>query len=620
MSGHLLVVTASNSPDLETTAQSTTTIECDSISNYARGRPYCIINDLRTTNDNQTIVYAPSLFSTAKRELLFDRCRMHAIPAGIFSAFPNLRTMFTWNAGIQVLRPHDLRNAQQLRNIDLSQNNISQLVESIFFSAIDLEYINLAANRIDSLPKLTFHGLVRLRFLHLDHNRIEYLAAGTFDVMPRLEVLYADHNRIRHVAATLFARNTQMHEVHLHSNRIEAIDGHPFAHLRQLDRFRIDDNPVLELDYVHVDAVFTDVRNVSARGCLIGSRTRTLLASDNRIGYVLVADAGAENKTSPAIEHLDLHANRLRSFANLTALHSLSRLDVSDNDIEDLGVHSFAHMPWLVELRLRRSGLRAIGFGLLSHKSKLRWLDVSHNRLRHVELNRFTGLQAVRALFLEGNRLTHIDLTGFRQYFPALQTIGLAQNPWNCTNLAAAVKVLEANAVELNSVGLARNRTNIKGIPCEAMAMQSTDDDVTDVNDGGEIYPRLHSTASSAVDGRGSALSVSDLDESASLVVGNNFNDLARTGTAVNSHINDGADGGDGDEVALVSGRKTATTTMPTSVATVPALPITLLGGNLFTQLVALRREATAAAERSAKVAASLQSLLDHWSGVATGA
>lgn len=605
----------------------TTTIECDSISNYARARPYCIINDLHTTSDEVVIAYAPSIFSNAKRELIFDRCRMHAIPAGIFNAFPNLRTMFTWNAGLQVLRSHDLRNAEQLRNIDLSQNNISQLAESIFSNAIDLEYINLAANSIDRLPKLTFHGLVRLRILHLDRNRIGHLAAGTFDVTPRLEVLYADNNRIRHIADTLFVRNTPLLELHLHCNRIEAIDGQPFAHLRRLDRFRIDDNPVQRLDYIHVDAVFTDVRNVSASGCLIGSRTRTLLASSNRISYVIVTDAAAAdanpNRAAPVIEHLDLRANRMRSFANLTRLHGLQRLDVSDNNIGDLGVHSFAHMPLLVELRLRHSGLRSIGFGLLSHKAKLRWLDVSHNRLGHVALNRFTGLQAVRALFLEGNHLTHIDLTGLRQYFPALQTIGLSQNPWNCTNLAAAVKVLEENAIELNAVGLARNHTNIKGIPCSAMPWtvvgRSTEEDEVDeeseVYDSGDKMSTVTTTAVSAVGDTFGVVPVTDSGMSAARMVSDFDDDLAGTGTTGNAHINDG--GGDNDgQVAHVSGRKTFTTL----VATAPTLRTTAVGNNLFVQLVALRLEASAAAERSARVAASLQSMLDHWAGLAAGA
>lgn len=459
-----LITAVDNAAASATNAAGQIVIECDSISNYQRGRQYCIIKALRIDARNATVFYEPSLFSDVKRELLFDMCQLHAIPAGIFAAFPNLRTMYTWNSGLQSLQPDDFAGAAALRTIDLSQNNISTLVESTFFGAIDLEYINLASNRIDRLPKFTFHGLVRLRVLRLSDNRIGQLPVGMFDVLPRLQMLYADGNRIDRIGGALLVRNVALQEVHLQANRITEVERQPFEHLRQLTSFRLDSNPVRGLDCLHVDAVHTDIRNVSAGGAMIGRRTETLLAAHNRIAYVSVApdDGGV------ALKRLDLQANRMRQFSNLTGLRALRHLDLSANRFEDLGVPSFAEMPALIELRLRASGLQHISFGLFSRKPALRWLDVSHNRMRHVQLNRFTGLQAVRALFLEANELRHIDLTGVRQYFPLLETIGLAQNPWNCSNLAAGIKVLEANGIALNAVGMARNRTNIGGIPCEA--------------------------------------------------------------------------------------------------------------------------------------------------------
>lgn len=591
-------------------------IECDSISNYYQGRMYCIIKALHTRGDHDRLHFAPSLLADIKRELVFDMCRMHAIPAGIFVHFPNLRTMYTWNSGLQVLRPQDFRNADALRDIDLSQNNISALVNSMFSGAIDLEYINLAHNRIDVLPKLTFHGLVRLKVLRMDHNRIEHLYAGMFDVTPKLRMLYANHNRIRAVAGHLFVRNAPLKELHLHCNRIRSLNGSAMTHLRQLDHFRIDNNPVEWLDYLHVDSVHTDIRNISAAGCLIGARTQTLLASENRIAYVIVAN-------SSSVRRLDLHSNRLRSFRNLTVLHGLEQLDISENDFRDLDVRSFAHMSSLVDLRLRRSGLGAIEFGMLSHKPELRWLDLSHNRLGIVLLNKFTGLHSVRALFLEGNQLHQIDLTSVRQYFPVLSTIGMAQNPWNCTNLAIAMKVMDANQIALNSVGLTRESTNIRGIPCETYPVALTVGSTT-------VASVIETTSAGMADGwnDGTAVRGKSNDSTTYTTISPDSVTIpsvsttefmgTRNGLAIGQPINgDGNDNGHEQE-NIVDGSDNR------SVDGVSG-PITRIGfvavtdSDIFEQLVALRLEAMQAAESANRVVAALQKLLDNWSNASRG-
>lgn len=500
--------------------------------------------------------------------------------------------MYTWNAGLKSLQPYDFQGARSLRNIDLSQNNITALIEATFFGAIDLEYINLATNQIDRLPKLTFHGLVHLRVLRLDGNRIRALDVGMFDVLPSLQMLYANDNRIDYIAAALFALNAPLQEVHLQRNSIHTIDGQPFGHLRQLNSFRVDDNPVRRLECLQVDSVETNIRNVSAEGCVIGKRTRTLLAAHNRIGYVIVTEPKA------AIERLELQSNNLRSFANLSALHALRDLDVSDNRLADLDVPSFAHMPHLRELRLRHSGLRSIAFGLVSHKPHLRWLDVAHNRLGSVELIKFTGLPELRALFLEGNRLTHIQLAAVRQFFPALQTIGLAQNPWNCTNLAAAVKVLEANQIELNSVGLARNRTNIRGIPCEARPLLGGFD-----SDSAEGIGAINATETFISD-------VANLGFSDALSTYQTTTTTGDPTTEASVSNSDPTTSENLQRLTADSAHVTCTSGVYKSPGAVTAMRA---------QLVALEWETRQAAERAAWVAAVIRRMLADWTATECG-
>lgn len=446
-------------PSNISTAPASVNIQCDSISNYQRGRKYCIIKGVRS-DENTTFTYEPSFFAVFKTEMLFDSCDLHSIPPAIFTEFPNLKTLYTWNSALVVVSKTDFLNAHKLKELDLSYNRISELLDSTFFWAIDLEIIKLAKNRLNRLEKLAFHGLISLRTLSLAQNQLEVLAPGTFDVMPRLRILYLQNNRIRIIDVKLFARNTELREIQMQDNHIVQLSGSTFAHLHKLNHFDIHDNPIVGLEHIVVDSIYTNIRNISCGGAYIGNRTEKLLASHNRIEYVIVESA------SKNVVELDLAVNRLVAFANLTELLNLRELDISDNQITDIGLNSFASMTKLVDLRLKNSGLSMVDFGLFSHKPKLKVLDISFNRLGGLDLNMFTALQNVRSLYLEGNSIVEMDMSGIRNFFPLLSKIGISKNSWNCMNLAMAVKVLESNHIELNAVGLTKHTTNIKGIPC----------------------------------------------------------------------------------------------------------------------------------------------------------
>lgn len=456
-------ISAAPVPSNTSTAPASVNIKCDSISNYQRGRKYCIIKGVKS-DENTTFTYEPSFFAIFKTEMLFDSCDLHSIPTAIFTEFPNLKTLYTWNSALVVVSKTDFLNAFKLKELDLSYNRISELLDSTFFWAIDLEIIKLEKNRLNRLEKLAFHGLISLRTLSLAHNQLEVLARGTFDVMPRLRILFLQNNRIRSIDVKLFTRNTELREIQMQDNHIVQLSGSTFAHLHKLNHFDIHDNPIVGLDHIVVDSIYTNIRNISCGGAYIGNRTEKLLASHNRIEYVIVESA------SKNVVELDLAFNRLMAFANLTELLNLRELDISDNQIADIGLNSFASMTKLVDLRLKNSGLRMVDFGLFSHKPKLKVLDISFNGLGEIDLNMFTALQNVRSLYLEGNSIVEMDMSSIRNFFPLLSKIGISKNSWNCLNLAMAVKVLESNHIELNAVGLTKHTTNIKGIPCTNVA------------------------------------------------------------------------------------------------------------------------------------------------------
>lgn len=452
------------------TLHAVTDVSCDSISDYLRGRQYCILKGL-SGDANTKFKYVPSFFATFKTELLFDKCTLASIPKGIFKHFPNLKTMYTWNAGIETVSKNDFRNALQLRVIDLSQNNIKEVLASTFFWAIDLEFIDLSQNLIKTIEQNAFHGLIKLRTLYLQNNVIDELVPRTFDLLPMIETLHLHDNAIPSIDANLFAKNSKLKSVLLHDNHIKTIAGTTFQHLQQLEHFDMHNNPTENLDLLVVDAVYTNIRNISCMGCYIGRRTKKLLASQNNISYII------QNGTGWVVD-LDLSQNNLSSVRNLTKFDNLKNLDLSHNHIQDLDVRTFANMTELETLKLKHSGLNRISFGLFSYKLKLKVLDISFNGLRTIDLNMFAAITNLRSLYLEGNNLTELNVSEIKQYFPLLTKIGISKNNWRCNNLAEAIKMLESSAIELNSVGLTKQTSNIKGIPCTNELADTHVDDV----------------------------------------------------------------------------------------------------------------------------------------------
>lgn len=440
------------------TLHAVTEISCDSISDYLRGRQYCIIKRL-SGDANTKFKYVPSFFATFKTELVFDMCNLSSIPKGIFKAFPNLKTMYTWNSGIETVWKNDFRNALQLRVIDLSKNRIKEIMDSTFFWAIDLEFIDLSENIIEKIEKNAFHGLINLRTLYLQNNVINELIPRIFDLLPMIETLHLNDNAIPSIDANLFAKNTKLKSILLNDNHIKTISGTTFQHLQQLEHFDMHNNPTEDLDLLIVDAAYTNIRNINCMGCYIGRRTKKLLASHNNISYII------QNRTGMVLD-LDLSNNNLFSVKNLTKLDHLKNLDLSENHIQDIDVQTFANMTDLETLKLKHSGLNQISFGLFSHKAKLRVLDISFNSLRTIDLKMFTAITDLRSLYLEGNNLTELNLSEIKQYFPLLTKIGISKNNWQCGNLAETIKILESSSIELNSVGLTKQTSNIKGIPC----------------------------------------------------------------------------------------------------------------------------------------------------------
>lgn len=436
-------------------------IECDSISNTDFGRRYCFIRHMNNKTFHN-VTFKPNSIADEKRELIFDNCTLDALPVGFFEYFPNIKTVYAWNIKLHNVTKEVFRNSNALSVLDLSKNNIEKLDEHTFSLANQLTELHLSKNLIQSIHVNAFSGLAQLKILNLDHNKIQLIPANCFTPLTQLKSIRLSYNSIKMIPVELFGQNLRLEDIYLNDNAIEWMFGElTFRHLAYVNKFDLHNNPNANPGCCVINAQRIDIRNTNSKGCYIGSRTKQLMANDNRIMFIDTNDATLTN-----LEHIELANNRLQKMHNLTRFDKMTHLDLMNNSINDIELTSFSNMHRLEVLNLQNSGLTRIQFGMFSHKSKLKFLDISYNDLRHIDFQMFVSMNSLKKLHLDGNSLNEIDAAEIRKIFPSLLKISISNNDWSCQNLASIIKNLESSGIELDSVDLTKNTENIKGVPC----------------------------------------------------------------------------------------------------------------------------------------------------------
>lgn len=161
----------------------------------------CLIKNVQLTNFyepvktqlhvNSSIVVTALGYHGAKVYMKF-------IPNSIFTTFPKIK--YFWIGGVQEfdsLKSEYLKNANNLRVIDVYSTTIWKLDKNVFQEALKLEYINFHGNMIESVHKETFNGLKHLKGIYLYNNRITNLHPTTFSQHTKLHDLRLSGNFCR---------------------------------------------------------------------------------------------------------------------------------------------------------------------------------------------------------------------------------------------------------------------------------------------------------------------------------------------------------------------------------------------------------------------------------------
>lgn len=111
---------------------------------------------------------------------------------------------------------------------------------------------------------------------------------------------------------------------------------------------------------------------------------------------------------------------------------NLRKLDLSHNRIRTIDVRAFTSLTRLRLLNLQGNGLNVLEEGLLSRQQSLEVLLLGHNNLSEIQTKALAPLRSLTLLGLQGNQLEHIKFKTFLKLQTTSTHLQMSLNPWTC--------------------------------------------------------------------------------------------------------------------------------------------------------------------------------------------
>nr|XP_020034572.1 leucine-rich repeat-containing G-protein coupled receptor 5 isoform X3 [Castor canadensis] len=329
--------------------------------------------------------------------------------------------------------------------LDLSMNNISQLLPNPLHGLRFLEELRLAGNALRYIPKGAFTGLCSLKVLmlqnnqlrqvptdalqnlrslqslHLHNNRIHSLGKKCFDGLYNLETLDLNYNNLDEFP-TAIRTLSNLKELGFHSNNIRSIPEKAFVGNPSLITIHFYDNPI---QFVGRSAFqhLPELRTLTLNGASQITEFPDLTGTANLESLTLT---GAQISSLPQtvcdqllnLQVLDLSYNLLEDLPSFSACQKLQKIDLRHNEIYEIKVDTFQQLLSLRSLNLAWNKIAIIHSNAFSTLPSLIKLDLSSNLLSSFPI---TGLHGLTHLKLTGNHALQSLISS--ENFPELKII-----------------------------------------------------------------------------------------------------------------------------------------------------------------------------------------------------
>ncbi|MGH0152374.1 UNVERIFIED_CONTAM: hypothetical protein FKN15_058290 [Acipenser sinensis] len=161
----------------------------------------------------------------------------------MFRPVTNIRNLDISYNQLTSLGSEQFRGLRKLQSLHLRSNSLRNIPVRIFQDCRNLEFLDMGYNRIRSLARNVFAGLIRLKELHLEHNQFSKLNLALFPRLVSLQFLYLQWNKISVIGQTMSWTWSSLQKLDLSGNEIEAFSGPSvFQCVPNLQTLNLDSN------------------------------------------------------------------------------------------------------------------------------------------------------------------------------------------------------------------------------------------------------------------------------------------------------------------------------------------------------------------------------------------
>lgn len=426
---------------------------------------YCSVSDFFVNYTTQVDCDVYPAQRASVRVIKFFNSHLLYVPSGIFRYFSEVRDFDISKSEVIELHRNSFEGAKNLIYLTMSHNMIRELGASLFIDASSLFVLDLSYNSLTKIDRYAFVDARSVSRLSLSYNKLNELHQDLFRDMHFLDQIYLNDNEIETIHPLLFEYNYQLSKISLDNNRLHSLDVEMFKKFKYLE--------VIQLAGNYLNSFNSSIIEVKLKMLTVSKNNLTALI----VNKIEVLDASNNNLSSikftvpNAIKQLILCNNSITDIDDIVKQEDLESLDLSFNSIGSVTIGTFTKLKKLTILNLGNTGLKGINFGTFAGQAELKVLDISYNNLKHINFDIFSPyLMQIEKIFIEGNGLTEIaDANHIMSIFPALNTIGLSNNYFNCTYLSGLLRAFRKFNIRMNldpDTSNPINSTHVDGILC----------------------------------------------------------------------------------------------------------------------------------------------------------
>lgn len=354
--------------------------------------------------------------------------------------------------------PHEiLKPLVSLQWLSLDNNNFYVIPENSFDSLVSITNLNLDCNRIEIIPKTLFKHTVHknLKEIRLSNNELTEIRSNTFKSLNSLEAVLLANNKLRSIESESFNRLPKISHVIISDNLLSHINPRSFANLPSLIKLELQNNLLFEFSFsyfenfsnpLQLNLSHNQISNCHAANIIINMEILDLNHNNfNRIPKCLeniallrrlfinfnIIESLEHNDFVylTSLEQLTLHHNAI-TYVHKKAffgLQNLQILDLSSNLITHLHVAQFSSMPKLRILNLNSNNIKYLPKDVFTN-TLLEMIDLSSNAFSIVPSISLSEVGfTLRHFSINNNNIDHIDSTTFPD-IPFLQYLNLKSN------------------------------------------------------------------------------------------------------------------------------------------------------------------------------------------------